>query len=430
MHANSARRRGCACVLTAALFCVGDGSRGLAAEAAGDKAPERPKVNVVEGGESHLPAAKCRKMIVGPGVNQPDPFPGYQGFVGWESPVRLRNGTMYVAFNAGYWHGSRPTPLKQGYIDDLKKRFGFIIDFEAPTGGRAMICKSTDGGVTWSKPETLLDTPGDDRHPAIVELSDGTLVCSLFTAGSEAVDSVEVDPSKGPRSAVVRSFDGGRTWETKAHRMPPVFLQEATDGPPLEMPDGSVLLTGYGKDKELNRWVIGVFRSTDHGATWELLAKVVTDHDQFEASMVRLKDGRLVMISRPEGAITWSGDGGRTWTTPATFGFRGYAHTLLVLTDGTLLCHFGSYAKGHGGLRAIFSTDGGKTWVAPAEDHGFLIDHTYGYSRSCLMDDGSAYLAYIGTGGHSSQNAKNNMIWSIRLRVRPDHSGIELVPVD
>ena len=416
-----------ACVLATALFYVDARASALAAEAGVSQTPQRPDVNVVEGGESHLPASRCRKMIVGPGVNQPDPFPGYRGFVGWECPARLRDGTMYVSFNAGYWHGSRPTPLEQSYVDELQTKYGLTMDFEAPTGGRAMISKSTDDGVTWSKPEVLLDTPYDDRHPAIAELSDGTLLCSLFTAASERVDSVEVDPSKGPRSAVVRSFDGGRTWETRPHRMPPVFLQEATDGPPLEMPDRSVLLTGYGKDKELGRWIIGVFRSTDRGATWELVSTVVADHDQFEDSMVCLKDGRLVMITRPEGAISWSKDDGRTWTPPVTFGFRMFAPTLQVLPDGTLLCHYGCYNAG--GLRAIFSSDGGQTWVAPANNHGFLVDRTYGYSRSCLMPDGSAYLAYIGTGGHRSQDAKNNMIWSIRLRVRTDHSGIELVPV-
>ena len=44
------------------------------------------------------------------GVNQPDPFPGYAGFVGWESPIRLKNGEWLVGFNAGYWHASAPTP--------------------------------------------------------------------------------------------------------------------------------------------------------------------------------------------------------------------------------------------------------------------------------------------------------------------------------
>ena len=45
------------------------------------------------------------------------------------------------------------------------------------------------------------------------------------------------------------------------------------------------------------------------------------------------------------------------------------------------------------------------------------------------MPDGCAYLAYIGTGGHRAKDASGNSIWSIKLRVRPDHSGIELVVV-
>ena len=78
----------------------------------------------------------------------------------------------------------------------------------------------------------------------------------------------------------------------------------------------------------------------------------------------------------------------------------------------------------------MFSTDGGHTWIGAGKDRGFLVDNTYGYSRSCLMPDGSAFVAYIATGGASPHNAANNAIWSIRLRVREDHSGIELLPVD
>jgi len=384
-------------------------------------AAEKPEVKVAEGGESHLPAAKCRKMIVGPGFNQPDPFPGYTGFVGWESPVRLRDGTMYVTFSAGYWHASTPTPCNYPphYI-----KAGVPTDVDAPTGGRAMITKSTDNGVTWSKPQTLLDSPFDDRHPGVTELTDGTLVCSLFTGPSLATDNIQA------RMGVIRSFDGGKTWEQEIRRMPLGFTRSATDGPPLELPDGSILLAGEAREKESGLIVTLVYRSTDRGATWLLLSKVMADHTQNEPSMVRLKDGILVMISRPEGDIVWSNDNGKTWTEPVTFGFRMFAPTLIVLSDGTLLCHFGSYNSSHSGLRAIFSTDGGHTWVAPGKDWGFLVDGTYGYSRSCLMPDGSVYLAYIGTGGHRPEDAKNNMTWSIRLRVRDDHSGIELIPID
>jgi hypothetical protein len=392
----------------------------------GVAAPDPPTFKVVAVGESHRKAEECRKMVVGPGVNQPDAFSGYRGFVGWESPARLRDGTMFVAFNAGYWHASFPTPLKVGPGTERKYlAAGMPPGVDAPRGGRAMIVQSTDGGVNWSKPRTLVDTPYDDRHPAITELSDGTLVCSLFTHPGFG-ESEEVDPSKGHRMGVVRSFDGGKTWEQEPHQMPPGYLKNATDGPPVELPDRSILLVGEGKEKS-GQYSIGVFRSTNRGATWTRLANVAAQHRQYEPSLARLHSGELVMISRPEGAITWSRDEGRTWTEPVGFGVRMFAPTLLVMADGTLLCHYGSYNEG--GLRAMFSTDGGHTWVVPGDKRGFLVDNTYGYSRSCLMPDGSAYLAYIGTKGYKTEEATHNMIWSIRLRVRPDHSGIELEPI-
>src|SRR4051794_31501102 len=65
-----------------------------------------PVVKVVEGGESRVRSEDCLGTIVGPGINQPDRFPGYEGFVGWVSPIRLRNGDLLVGFSAGYWHAS------------------------------------------------------------------------------------------------------------------------------------------------------------------------------------------------------------------------------------------------------------------------------------------------------------------------------------
>src|SRR5438270_13238926 len=91
--------------------------------------PQRPIVKVVQNGESSAKPDGCRGIIVGPGVNQPDPFPGYRGFVGWESPIRLSTGEWLVGFNAGYWHASAPTPLN--YSQDARG-----ISQIGPAGGR------------------------------------------------------------------------------------------------------------------------------------------------------------------------------------------------------------------------------------------------------------------------------------------------------
>ena len=117
--------------------------------APGHEEQPHPQVTVVEGGESRTKPEDCRGIIVGPGVNQPDPFPGYGGFVGWESPVRLQNGDWLVGFNAGYWHASAPTPLNYSPRTLAEyRRLGMPADVLAPTGGRAMVTRSSDGGKT------------------------------------------------------------------------------------------------------------------------------------------------------------------------------------------------------------------------------------------------------------------------------------------
>ena len=195
--------------------------------------PSPPVVKVVANGESSIKPDLCRGIIVGPGINQPDPFPGYRGFVGWESPIRLTSGEWLVGFNAGYWHASPPTPLSYSpkTLEDYV-RMGLPADIVAPTGGRVMITRSTDQGNTWSKPATLVDTPVDDRHPAFVELKDGTMLCSFFTYAGEPKNG---DASNEPAARVwfIRSFDGGRTWEKQPRRLQTPFLYDETDGPLL-----------------------------------------------------------------------------------------------------------------------------------------------------------------------------------------------------
>jgi sialidase-1 len=389
---------------------------------------QRPVVKVVPNGESSAKPDECRGIIVGPGVNQPDSFPGYRGFVGWESPIRLSTGEWLVGFNAGYWHASPPTPLNYSpktlaeYV-----KMGLPADIVAPTGGRAMIVHSTDQGKTWSKPQTLIDTPYDDRHPAFVELADGTVLCSFFTYPGEPNNG---DRSKEPAVRIwfLRSFDHGHTWEKQPRRLQSPFLYDETDGPLLRLKDGSVVVAVNGRAKTGPPDQAGFFRTTDRGETWKLLSTVKTDHDLWEVTVAELPDGKLVMMARPEGDIAWSNDQGHSWTTPQTFGMRMFAPSLYVLRDKTLVCLHGSYSPGHSGLRVIFSTDGGLSWIAPSTDYGFLVDNSYGYGKAMELDDGSLFVAYLATGGHAASDAQNNAIRAIRFRVRPDHSGIDLLP--
>ena len=51
----------------------------------------------------------------------------------------------------------------------------------------------------------------------------------------------------------------------------------------------------------------------------------------------------------------------------------------------------------------------------------------YGYGQAVELPDGSVWAAYIHTGGHTTGDAKTEALWSIRLRVRHDPDGIELL---
>jgi photosystem II stability/assembly factor-like uncharacterized protein len=424
--AATATKRIAATSLLAALL-LPTGSR-AASPKVPNSPPPPPRVLVVTNGESKARPEDCRGILVGPGVNLPDPFPGFGGFVGWESPVRLKDGTWIVGFNAGYWHASPPTPLQYSAKTLAEYRaMGLPADIVAPTGGRAMVIRSTDEGRTWSRPETLIDTPVDDRHPAFVQLRDGTVVCSFFTYPGEPRDG---DPGKDPAMAArvwfTRSTDGGRTWEQTPRRLETPFLYDEMDGPFLHLKDDSIVVAVNGRPATGRPDQAGFFRSTNNGRTWSLLSTIKADHDLHEITVTALPDGRWVMMARPEGDIAWSGDRGRTWTAPVTFGMRLYAPSLQVLRDGTLVCLHGSY--GAPGLRVIFSTDGGATWIAPSKTHGFLVDNAYGYGKAMELSDGSLFLCYLATGGHRTVDAQQNAIRCIRLKVRADHSGIDLLP--
>ncbi len=386
-------------------------------------------VTVVQGGESRLRPADCLGTLVAPGTRQPDQFPGYGGFVGWVSPVRVANGDWLVGFSAGYWHASPPTPLRYPpKTIEAYHKMGLPADIVAPTGGRAMIIRSSDQGKTWSKPVTLIDTPDDDRHPAWVALPDGTLLCSLFTySGAEFGDMVK-QPELAHRTVILRSFDQGKTWDKEPIRPSSPFLADETDGPMVLLKDGSILLTISGVMKQGGPARAADLISRDRGATWQLMSTIQANHDLDEANATQLRDGRLVLMARPEGDICWSSDLGRTWTAPVAFGMRMYAPSLYRLRDGTLVCLHGSYAPGHGGLRLIFSTDGGRRWIAPAKDHGFLVDNCYGYGKAMELPDDTLFVVDQGTGGHSTADAKTMSLRCLRVRIRSDHSGIDLLP--
>ena len=291
-------------------------------------------------------------------------------------------------------------------------------EIRAPRGGRIHIMHSDDEGETWSKPETLIDTELTDLHPTLLELDDGTLVCTFCSDGMPPVC----------RASHILSYDGGRTW-TDPIDSAPGNVGGFSNGCTIQHRDGTIIWPievreGEGAERHSD---IGVFTSSDAGRTFERISLVTTDHAMYEPTVAELPGGRLVLVCRPEGDIFWSDDGGRTWTPPATTGVRMYDPHLLLMPNGVLACFHGSYGKG--ALRVILSADGGETWRGPGDHYGYAVDSTvYGYSHPMLLPDGTVYIVYIHTGGHRPHDARTEALWALRVMVRDGADGIDILP--
>lgn len=370
------------------------------------------------------PARKfaCRRMLVGPWYNQPEQYPGYNGFVGWAGLAVLRSGRWLLTFNSGYWHANLPVTDEILKDPDKRRQFDLHLsmgcpDVRAPRGGRTHLMQSDDNGLTWSKPTTLIDTEHNDLHAMISELNNGTLLCSFYTE----------DLPNICQASYMLSNDQAKTWSEI--RLFPNGASGVGNESAIQLSDGTVLhsLQGrYGDRKQYDS--VGIFRSKDYGETFELSAVIGSlDHHLHEQSLAELDDGRLVMMARAHGDIAWSDDKGLTWTDPVSTGISMYDPHLLLLPNGVLALFFGSYFGG--GVRVCLSKDGGKTWHGPGDSYGYDVDcSAYGYSHPVLLKDGTIYVLYQHTGGHKTHHARTEALWGIRVRVFDDADGIEILP--
>ncbi len=183
---------------------------------------------------------------------------------------------------------------------------------------------SGDDGKTWEK-IPLFAEPGRFRvsyERALVCTREGTVIVSFMNSVERsgwAWDAALHDsPAAKLPNYVVRSHDGGRTWE-KPQKMHDDWTGAVRDM--IELADGSVVFTSQIMLHDPGRHAVVTYASSDQGRSWKRSNVIdlggIGHHDgAIEASIVQRRDESLLMYMRTNWGRLWQADSvdrGHTW---------------------------------------------------------------------------------------------------------------------
>ena len=238
------------------------------------------------------------------------------------------------------WVGDQDRELARGYVNMLKLLFPAEVD----KGCASFVMLSDDYGVSWGEPITVDVTSPHGatvcRDGSIIYLGNNWRPPMGYAAGT---------------IFLIRSRDGGKTWESEGHIIPPKGLEQWQMHEPhvIELPDGRLL---------------GAIRI--HGRQ-----------------------------EQPENTVytTYSDDGGKTWSEPKCVGVDGLPPHLLLHSSGAVILSYCCRTPGKRAQRAVVSYDLGETW----EDDYLLNDsekvikqYDLGYPCTAELPDGSLITVY------------------------------------
>lgn len=267
-----------------------------------------------------------------------------------------------------------------------------------------LMCKSTDGGRTWSSHQSTMEgSPPTKFSPncSFQILSDGTFISARRVTNS-------------PEIGVFTSHDEGRTWDKLSEVPNPAECPERYAGILCRLPDDTLLLPIESRF-EWREDPLYVHRSSDGGKTWtgpigmNTGPGFVSGHG-YETMIASVASDKLLAVIRYHGSVVpqwplidlkqrmWyktvfladSEDGGTTWENlrPLTT-VHGQCHGHgLGLRDGSvIITHDHRYPPGTPSGKAMISRNGGRTW----EDEVYYLYygvHGSGFSQNVELADG------------------------------------------
>lgn len=275
-------------------------------------------------------------------------------------------------------------------------------------------CWASQDGLAWEKRSTITQhEPGTIRmnHAAgLARNGDFVVLCSGWTDAKQPERPKQAKFRDAIVSTwVLRSKDGGRTWEKRDAFPGPGNEQDWTHHIPFgdiwAGEDGALHTSCYqGKLKEptvshkTSGWRSWHFRSDDDGWTWKPVSIIGPRHNEtdlfYAGGKTWLAAARIEAMD-----IYRSDDNGLTWQQPpvrATDKNEINGH-IARLKDGRLLLSYGVRIPGRHGVCAKFSADEGKTWSQPLRLADALTNDC-GYPASVQRADGKIVTAYYARG--------------------------------
>lgn len=310
------------------------------------------------------------------------------------------------------------------------------------------LCRSSDGGKTWSKPQIVWPQLRS-RWSLFVSISRDPYSGVLFLYGTQTVIDVPGESNWNSTTQGLKanhliwssSADDGRTWTEPG--VIPMPIAGAAEAPgPLCVTRTGLWIACYSPYNtfdpvvKVDRSQVVAMFSDDRGQSWRHVSMLRFERPDIgaaEAWVIELADGRLLGTcwripndgSECTNAYALSHDGGNTWTPTTSTETMGQSTALAPLSDGRALFLYNQRKHGEPGVKMA---------VVRPTDAFFGIEHDahiwQAETRTQSASSGSLSEWSDFSFGEPSIAALSDDTWlAVLWCIQPSGSGIRYVKV-